>query len=155
VSLLVATACGGSGRPATRSTTSPATTRRPARNTAFLRPASALVSMRQYSPQSLIWQTVWVNATGAGVVTTLVGETVGATQKRFQLSVAQAAHLRQLVAAARAAQPPAAGGSPTGPGYIYTLHIAGRPTLNIQGATAEPLSALVDFLNGLMLTYCC
>ena len=38
---------------------------------------------------------------------------------------------------------------------LYTLHISGMPSANIQGRMPKPLGALVRFLSGLMLAHCC
>jgi hypothetical protein len=114
--------------------------------------SDALVTMREYSPESLLWQTVSVNANGAAVLTTLIGEQTGATQKSFQLSARQAAALRRLVAGARTVRPP----RPNDPrATLYTLHIAGLPAENLEGRTPPRLTALATFLANLMLTECC
>lgn len=114
--------------------------------------SDALVTMREYSPASLLWQTVSVNENGAAVLTTLIGEQTGATQKSFQLSARQAAALRRLVAGARTVRPP----RPNDPhAMLYTLHIAGLPGENLEGRTPPRLTALVTFLGNLMLTECC
>jgi hypothetical protein len=108
--------------------------------------------MRQYSPESLLWQTVSVRADGAGQLTTLIGEISGAVRKSFQLPPEQAAVLRRLVAAAPRSHPP----QTTDPrAELYTLHISRLPSANIEGRMPGALAALVHFLSGLMLTYCC
>lgn len=108
--------------------------------------------MREYSPESLLWQTVSVRADGTALLTTLIGEISGAIRKPFQLPPDQAALLRRLVAAARPVSR-----STTGDAHaeLYTLDIPGMPSANIQGRTPKPLAALIHFLSGLMLTYCC
>lgn len=114
--------------------------------------SDALVTMREYSPESLLWQTVSVSSNGAAVLTTLIGEQTGATQKPFRLSPRQAATLRRLVAGARTVTPP----RPSDPhAVLYTLHIAGLPAENLQGRTPQALTALTDFLSDLMLSQCC
>jgi hypothetical protein len=109
--------------------------------------------MRQYSPESLLWQTVSVRRNGSGVLTTLIGESVGAERKAVQLPAVQTAHLRTLVTHAESVRPPRPGIAPRA--TLYTLHIAGRPAENIQGPARPPLHALVAFLSGVMFTYCC
>jgi len=99
-----------------------------------------------------MWQTVWVKSDGSGVLTTLIGEQVGARQRPFRLPAGQAGLLRRLVTAARGVPPP----RHTDPkATLYTLAISGKPSENVQGAMAAPLAALVNFLSGLMLNYCC
>jgi hypothetical protein len=112
----------------------------------------ALVTMRQYSPESLLWQTVSVRADGSALLTTLIGEISGAIRKPFQLSPDQAARLRRLVTAARPVARPVSGEPRAG---LYTLHISGMPSANIQGRMPKPLGGLVRFLSGLMLAHCC
>jgi hypothetical protein len=108
--------------------------------------------MRQYSPESLLWQTVSVRADGAGLLTTLIGEISGAVHRSFQLPAQQAAVLRRLVAAARRSHPPPT----TDPlAELYRLHISGLPSANIEGRMPTALAELIHFLSGLMLTYCC
>jgi hypothetical protein len=109
--------------------------------------------MRAYSPASLLWQTVSVRRDGLGLLTTLIGETVGAKRRSFQLPPSQAMLVRTLVARARSVRPPLAGVAPRD--TLYTLHIAGAAPKNVQGPMRRPLRALVNFLSGLMLTYCC
>ncbi len=112
----------------------------------------ALVTMRQYSPESLLWQTVSVRADGSALLTTLIGEISGAIRKPFRLPPDQTARLRRLVAAARPVARPASGDPRA---ELYTLHISGMPSANIQGRMPKPLAALVHFLSGLMLSQCC
>ena len=76
----------------------------------------------------------------------------GAIRKPFQLPPDQAARLRRLVAAARPVARPASGDPRA---ELYTLHISGMPSANIQGRTPRPLAALIRFLSGLMLAHCC
>lgn len=154
---LVLAGCGNSSQSPTRSATADAPAEAHAgkhdvSDTRFLSPGRPLVRMRSYSPESLMWQTVWVRGDGSGVLTTLIGEQVGARQRPFQLSARQAGQLRRLVAAARGVSPP----RHTDPkATLYTLAISGRPSENVQGAAARPLAALVNFLGALMLNYCC
>jgi hypothetical protein len=114
-------------------------------------PANALVSMRRFSPTSLMWQTVFVRPNGSGLLTTLIGETAGAPHRPFQLSPDQLASLRRLIAGARSSKP---GPSKPGP-YLYTLHIPGKATLSLEGPMPKPLHELISFLDRLTLTYCC
>jgi hypothetical protein len=153
--------CGSSSRSAASHTVSSPTAGVPAEahagkhdvsDTRFLNPGRPLVRMRSYSPESLMWQTVWVTRDGSGVLTTLIGEQVGARQRPFHLSAAQAQLLRRLVGAARGVSPPR---HPNPKATLYTLAISGKPSENVQGAMARPLAALVNFLSGLMLDYCC
>lgn len=114
--------------------------------------ASALVTMRQLSPQSLMWQSVAVKADGTALLTTLIGELAGAPRRTFQLPARQAALLRRLVVRARGAGVP----SWINPrAKYYTLHIRGEQALVIEGPMPRRLAALVNFLSGLMFTYCC
>ena len=112
-----------------------------------------MVMMRQFSPESLMWQTVEVGDNGAGVLITLIGEQVGAVRTPFRLAPARAALLRRLVAGARSVEPPPQGAAPRA--TLYTLHIRGEPGENLQGPMRRPLARLVGFLSGLMLRYCC
>jgi hypothetical protein len=147
--LAVLTGCG-SGRHATaHKTTARASS---ARHVAFSVQPPALVTLRQYSPESLLWQVVSVKAGGKGVLTTLIGEITGAVRKSFQLPAPQAAVLRRLVADARSVRPPPRSDPRA---VFYTLHISGGAAANIQGRMPRRLAALVHFLSGLMLTYCC
>lgn len=114
-------------------------------------PANAIVSMRRFSPESLMWQTVFVRPDGSGLLTSLIGETAGAPHRAFQLSAHQLATLRRLIAAARSSR---AGPGRPGP-YLYTLHLPGKATMSLEGPMPARLRALLDFLDGLTLTYCC
>lgn len=114
-------------------------------------PANAIVSMRRFSPTSLMWQTIFVRPNGTGLLTTLIGEEAGAPHRSFQLSPRQLTSLRRLIEAAGPAKP---GPGKPGP-YIYTLHFPGKPALSLEGPMPKPLGALVNFLDGLTLTYCC
>lgn len=87
------------------------------------------------------------------MLTTLIGEISGARRTWFQLSAPQTARLRRLVAAARSMPPSRPGIAPRA--ELYTLHISGERSENIQGPMARPLASLVNYLSGLMLTYCC
>jgi hypothetical protein len=155
--VFVLAGCGSSSEPVTSGATAgvPAeahASKHDVSDTRFLNPGRPLVRMRSYSPESLMWQTVWVRRDGSGVLTTLIGEQVGARQRPFQLSSVQAQQLRRLVAAARGVSPP----RHTDPkATLYTLAISGKPSENVQGAMARPLAALVNFLSGLMQGYCC
>ena len=153
--VLALTGCGGTSHAATTTADVPAEThagRHDISDTRFLSPGHPLVRMRVYSPESLMWQTVWVQRDGAGVLTTLIGEQVGARQRPFQLPLRQTALLRRLVAAARGVAPPR---HPDPKATLYTLTISGEPSENVQGSMAKPLAGLVNFLSGLTLTYCC
>ncbi len=141
--------CGGNGHTPAHRTTARSSS---PRAVAYSVKPGALVTMRQYSPESLMWQTVSVNADGGALLTTLIGEISGAIRKSFRLPPGQAAVLRRLVAAARRAATPA-DSDPRA--ELYTLHISGRPAANIQGRMPKPLAALVRFLSALMLTHCC
>lgn len=158
VPVLAILGCGGGVRPSdhvpTRMSTAGATTGTSTTGAvAFAAPPAALVTMRQYSPESLLWQTVSVKANGAAVLTTLIGEQVGAIRKSFQLPAPEAARLRRLVAGARSVRPPPPGIAPRD--VLYTLHISRGPAENIQGPMHGRLAALVHLLSGLMFTYCC
>ena len=112
----------------------------------------ALVTMRQFSPQSLLWQTISVQPSGHAQLTTLIGEIAGAVRKRFVLPAAQAAKVRQLVRAARTVAPP----RPHDPqAQLYTLTLPGLPAESLQGTTPPALTALTGYLSGLMFNYCC
>lgn len=114
-------------------------------------PANAIVAMRRFSPVSLMWQTVFVQPDGHGLLTSLIGETGGAPHRPFQLSASQLAKLRRLIAAAKSVKP-----GPSKPGdYLYTLHIPGEAQISFEGPMPGRLRALVNFLDGLTLTYCC
>lgn len=152
----VVSGCGGSSGTSTHTVTRATVAPKRAARSPKLRDYSfrtdALVTMRQYSPESLLWQSVSINAQGAAVLTTLIGEETGALRKDFQLPAGQAASLRRLVAGARTVRAP----RPNDPhATLYTLHIAGEPAANLQGHTPAPLTALVTFLSNLMLHYCC
>jgi hypothetical protein len=114
-------------------------------------PADAIVTMRRFSPVSLMWQTIFVEPDGRGLLTSLIGETAGAPHRGFRLSPPQLARLRRLIAGARTVRP-----GPGKPGdYLYTLHIRGEAQLSFEGPMPRRLSALVDYLDGLTLAYCC
>ena len=107
--------------------------------------------MRWFSPVSLMWQTIFVEPDGHGLLTSLVGETAGAPHRGFQLSAAQLARLRGLIASAKSVKPrPSKAGD-----YLYTLHIPGEAQMSFEGPMPRRLSALVDYLDGLTLAYCC
>jgi hypothetical protein len=156
--------CGGNGeaRAVTRHRTAPAevpsTTSAQARTTASAQPhtfipppADAIVTMRRFSPVSLMWQVVFVEPDGNGLLTSLIGETAGAPHRRFHLSMGQLATLRRLIAAAKPVKP-----GPSKPGdYLYTLHLAGEAPISFEGPIPGRLHQLVNFLGALMLTYCC
>lgn len=112
----------------------------------------ALVTMREFSPESLLWQEVSLTAHGRGLLTTLIGEVSGATRKHFTLSAAKAATLRRLVAGARHVKPPARSNPRD---MLYTLYISGEPSMNIQDPAAKPLQSLINFLSGLTMSECC
>lgn len=159
LAVLALAGCGGATRATAPARTTTAdvpaeshASRHDISDTRFLNPGRPLVRMRQYSPESLMWQTVWVKSDGSGVLTTLIGEQVGARQRPFTLPPGQAALLRRLVAAARGVAPPR---HPDVKATLYTLTISGERSENVQGAMAKPLAALVSFLSGLTLTYCC
>lgn len=135
-----------------RTTISAAPQIRAARAHTFIAPpANAIVSMRRFSPTSLMWQTIFVRPNGSGLLTTLIGEEAGAPHRPFHLSPRQLASLRRLIAAARPSKP---GPSRPGP-YLYTLHIPGKAAFSLEGPMPKPLHALVAFLDGLTLAYCC
>lgn len=114
-------------------------------------PADAIVTMRRFSPVSLTWQSVFVEPNGYGLLTSLIGETAGAPHRAFQLPATQLARLRRLIAGARSVRP---GPSRAGD-YLYTLHIHGEAQFSFEGPIPKRLAALVNFLDGLTLTYCC
>jgi hypothetical protein len=114
-------------------------------------PANAIVTMRRFSPVSLMWQTIFVQPNGHGLLTSLIGETAGAPHRAFRLSASQLATLRRLIARAKSVKP-----GPSKPGdYLYTLHIPGEAQVSFEGPMPGRLRALVDFLDELTLTYCC
>jgi hypothetical protein len=153
---LALASCGGTTaepRTVARNTTSSAGTHTTsARAHTFVPPpADAIVTMRRFSPVSLMWQTIFVRPDGHGLLTTLIGETAGAPHRPFQLTGNQLARLRRLIAAARSVKP-----GPSRPGdYLYTLHIPGEAPMSLEGPMPARLGALVSFLDGLTLTYCC
>jgi hypothetical protein len=107
--------------------------------------------MRRFSLVTLTWQTVFVEPHGHGLLTTLIGELAGAPHRPFQLSARQLATLRGVIAAAKSVKP---GASKRGD-YLYTLHIPGESAMSLEGPVPVRLRALIDFLSGLMFTYCC
>jgi hypothetical protein len=113
----------------------------------------ALVTLRAFSDASLLWQAVSLAPDGKGLLTTLIGEVSGAEQRRFRLSPPQAALMRRLVAAVRTVRAPAPNGNPRD--MLYTLYISGRPSVDIQGRAPKQLTALINFLSGLMMSECC
>lgn len=94
--LLVLTACGSNVRVRI-----PERHARSSAPTAYGVPPAALVTMRQFSPESLLWQTVSLQTSGRGLLTTLIGEISGAVQKPFRLTGRQVTALRRLVTGAR------------------------------------------------------
>lgn len=147
--VIAITACGSNGHGSTQQTTTRASSQTAV---SYSVERGALVTMREYSPESLLWQTVSVRADGSALLTTLIGEISGAIRKPFQLPPDQTARLRRLVAAARPVARPASGDPRA---QLYTLHISGMPSANIQGRTPKPLAALISFLSDLMLAHCC
>jgi hypothetical protein len=148
--------CGDNGkaRSVTRDTTASAGAKMTASaqpHTFIPPPADAIVTMRRFSPVSLMWQSVFVQPDGNGLLTSLIGETAGAPHRRFHLSARQLATLRRLITAAK---PVKTGPSSRGD-YLYTLHIAGEASVSFEGSMPTRLRQLVDFLSALMLTYCC
>jgi hypothetical protein len=113
-----------------------------------------LVWLHLYNYKSLMWQTIFVRRDGSGELTSLIGEIAGAPQRAFRLPAGQLGALRRLVDAARA---PSAGTStaPLQDGYVFSLHIAGRPSENDGGRAPRPVAELIDFLSGLAFSYCC
>jgi hypothetical protein len=160
VCLLIAltlASCGGSDKPPVQraqTTTADATTTPTARaqaHTFVPPPANAIVYMRRFSPVSLMWQTIFVQPNGRGLLTSLIGETAGAPHRAFRLSASELVALRRLLAAARAVKP---GPSKAGP-YLYSLHIAGEAPFSMEGPIPTRLNHLVNYLGDLMLNYCC
>ena len=152
-SVAVLAGCGGSAPGHTRTaTTSTSATTTTAQTADYEIESSALVTMRQFSPESLLWQTVSLSPSGRGVLTTLIGEVSGAIRKPFRLPARQARILRQLVALARTVKPPAQSDPRA---ELYTLYITGQPSANIEGRAPKRLTSLIHFLAGLMMTYCC
>ena len=145
------TARATSTTPSTAHATSTSTASAAA--SAFASGPPALVTMREYSPESLLWQLVSVKPNGAAMLTTLIGEISGARRTWFRLPAGQTARLRRLVAGARSVPPPRPGIAPRA--ELYTLHIADSRSENIQGPMRRQLASLVSYLSGLMLTYCC
>ncbi len=167
VALGLLAGCGGSHAPLTASTGSSATTasraatvsarasvtaHAAATNPAYSYLPGALVTMRQFSPQSLLWQTISIQPNGRGLLTTLIGEISGAVRRHFELSAAQKVTVSRLaVTAARVA--PSTSHDPRA--ELYTLTLRGRPAENLQGEMPPALSALTRYLSGLMTSYCC
>lgn len=146
LAVLVSAGCGGQESGTTTSTASRAAT-------AFVtQPRRAIVSMRAYSPESLMWQTVSLSADGSGILTTLIGEISGAERRSFRLPARQASTLRRLVTRARPVPQPTAHDPRA---ELYSVRIAGAPSKTVQGRARAQLEALVRFLSGLMQTYCC
>jgi hypothetical protein len=152
--------CGANGKPravartTTASVPTPVLPTQPASaraHTFISPPADAIVTMRRFSPVSLMWQSIFVQPDGHGLLTSLIGETAGAPHRAFRLSASQLATLRRLIAAAKSVKP---GPSKSGD-YLYTLHIPGEAQFSFEGPMPRRLTALVNFLDGLTLTYCC
>ena len=108
--------------------------------------------MRQFSPQSLLWQAISIQPDGHVLLTTIIGEIAGAQRRRLTLPPSQTAKLRRLVAAARRVAPP----RPHNPqAQLYTLTLPGLPAESLQGTTPPALTALTGYLSGLMFNDCC
>jgi hypothetical protein len=114
-------------------------------------PADALVQLKQ-EPPGMVWQSIFVRPNGTGIVTTLVGEIVGAHQDPFRLSAAQFATLKRLIAATRtsARKSPAVNHT----GYLFLLQLHGRSPSSFDGDTPTRYGALVRFLAGVMYVHC-
>jgi hypothetical protein len=151
VAMLALSACGGAGR-ADDDSVSSSSGRLAATPGDYSLVRHSLVWMRQFSPESLMWQTVSVFNTGRGELTTLIGEISGAERRPFRISAGRLARLRRLLADSRRARiPPHHDLRAT----LYTLHVRGRPSVIIQGAIPRSMEPLIRFLTGLMSTYCC
>jgi hypothetical protein len=148
VAALALGACGGSIRPDGHATT----TRTASGASDYSDQRSALVWMRQYSTESLLWQTVSISPTGSGELTTLIGEIAGAKRTSFKLPASGMASLRRLLAAARGVKPPA---THVLTAELYSLHVAHLPSEAIQGPAPPQLRRLIVFLSALMTNYCC
>lgn len=150
VALSLLSGCSGGGRVGTVDKHTQTSTRRIA-PPLVTQPTRAIVTMRALTPQSMHWELVSINARGSGILTTLIGE-LGAVGRHFRLPPRQAARLRRLVHNARGAPvPPVKNAHST----LYTLHIVGTASENVQGGGPKPTMALVNFLSGLMQEYCC
>jgi hypothetical protein len=112
----------------------------------------SLVWMRQYSPESLMWQTVSVDSSGRGELTTLIGEISGAERTPFRIPRGQLTVLQRLLARSRGARIPSHHNLRA---TLYTLHVSGHPSVILQGTIPRRMRPLVRFLTGLMSTYCC
>ena len=155
MAVLALSACGGVGRADDHSvSTSTSVTGTAGDGTAadYSLVRHSLVWMRQFSPESLMWQTVSVFTTGRGELTTLIGEISGAERRSFRISAGQLADLRRLLTGSRRARIPTQHNLRA---TLYTLHVSGRPSVIIQGAIPRPMQPLIRFLTGLMSTYCC
>jgi hypothetical protein len=152
VAALALSACGGSGRATDRKPDTANTTSAPGGATDYSLLQGSLVWMRQYSPESLMWQTVSVFSSGRAELTTLIGEIAGAERKPFRISPQQMTRLRRLLAGSRAARIPAHHDLRA---TLYTLHVSGRSSVVIQGTIPRRMKPLIRFLTGLMSTYCC
>ncbi|HEX4010110.1 MAG TPA: hypothetical protein VHX62_08885 [Solirubrobacteraceae bacterium] len=149
---LAFSACGGSARPDHHAGHTSSVTRTTGGATDFSLLRGSLVWMRQYSPESLMWQTVSVFSTGRAELTTLIGEIAGAERRPFRISPRQVTRLRRLLAVSRAAKIPVQHDLRA---TLYTLHVSGRTSVILQGTIPTRMKPLVGFLTGLMSAYCC
>lgn len=124
---------------------------RPQQRSYIKPPADAVVTLRRFTPVSLMWQSVFVRPDRSGVLTSLIGEVGGAPQRKFRLSSSQFGRLSHLVAVARHVQHGVSGSGD----YIYYLRIGREPLRSFQGKIPVQVRPLFSFLGGLMLTYCC
>lgn len=154
VAALTLGGCGGTTRVAGHASTVPrgasAATASGAGDYSDVR--GSLVWMRQYSPESLMWQTVSVDRSGRGELTTLIGEISGAERTPFRIAPGQVTVLRRLLARSRGAHIPSRHNLRA---TLYTLHVSGHPSVILQGRIPRRMQPLVRFLTGLMVTYCC
>jgi hypothetical protein len=147
--------CGGSTRSPTRTVAPPSERPSPTavRRAKFINtPPDALVSMRRFSPKSLMWQTVFVRTNGTGVLTSLIGEIGGVPQVPFRLPAAQLHKLKRLIARSRPGNYVGSNGQPD---YTYALRILRHPPEGITGPVPRSVAPLVALLGGLMFKYCC
>lgn len=153
VAALALGGCAGTTRPtAATGTTATSTTTTGGGASDYSDVRGSLVWMRQYSPESLMWQTVSVAPTGRAELTTLIGEIAGAERTPFRISPGQLADLRRLLATSRGVRIPSHHNLRA---TLYTLHVRGHPSIILQGTIPRQMQPLVRFLTGLMSTHCC
>jgi hypothetical protein len=112
-------------------------------------PGPRLVYMYELQPVDQAWETITINARGAGEVKSFVGEVYGTNNVGFQLNGASLAQLnRELAGATWTAH-----GSALGPKHdsvLYTIESGGRSARVAAGRIPPSLSPLVVTLSGLI-----